>query len=365
MAGARPEAAAVSKTTPDPHGTDGPVPDPAATQSESESGELLELALGYLYSAALHTAARFGIADHLVDGPRTAAELAEAAGADGPYLYRLLRFLATKGVFREDAEGRFHLTPLARPLCTDGERSLRDYIMVRGESVFWESAGRLHEAVRTGTTAFEGLYGVPFYDHVAADPALGRAFNSSMAAFSETLSNDVAEAWDFSEVKSAVDVGGGRGGLLRAILRRNAHMTGTLFDLESVVAGHVLDVPELAGRWSATGGDFFTSVPAGGDVYLLKHVLASWPDEECVRILRTCRAAMPAHARLLAVNAMIPAGNDPHPGKTIDMLMMTVLNGKGRTRAEYEALLTEAGFTVTRVLEPSPHASVMEAVAAA
>ncbi|MES4891253.1 methyltransferase [Streptomyces sp. NPDC096012] len=364
MAGARPEAAAVSKTTSDQHAADGPVPAPAAA-AQSTTGELLELALGYVYSAALHTAARFGIADHLVDGPRTAAELAEAIEVDGPYLYRLLRLLATKGVFREDTEGRFHLTALARPLCTDGERSLRDYITVRGEAVFWESAGRLHEAVRTGTTAFERLYGVPFYDHVAADPAFGRAFNSSMAAFSETLSNDVAEAWDFSQVKSAVDVGGGRGGLLRAILRRNPHMTGTLFDLKSVVAGHVLDEPGLEGRWTVAGGDFFVSVPAGADVYLLKHVLASWPDEDCVRILRTCRAAMPAHARLLAVNAMIPPGNDPHPGKTIDLLMMTVLNGKGRTRAEYEALLTAAGFTVTRVLEASPHASVMEAVATA
>ncbi|MEU0008678.1 methyltransferase [Streptomyces sp. NPDC006314] len=362
MAGARTEATEVSQTSDTPYGADGRPPGSAAAQAVT--GELLELALGYVYSAALHTAARFAIADHLVDGPRTAHELAVAAQVNGPYLYRLLRFLATKGVFREDEQSRFHLTPLAEPLCTNGERSLRDYIMVRGEAVFWESAGHLHEAVRTGTTAFEGLYGVPFYDHVAADPDLGRAFNSSMAAFSETLSNDVAEAWDFAGDKSVVDVGGGHGGLLRAILRRNPHMTGTLFDLPSVVAGHVLDIPELAGRWKAEGGDFFTSVPAGADVYLLKHVLASWPDEECVRILRACRHAMPAHGRLLAVNAMIPAGNEPHPGKTIDMLMMTVLNGKGRTRAEYEALLTAAGFTVTRVLEPSPHASVMEAVAA-
>lgn len=347
MAGAHPQAAVDAKTS----GTS-PV-----------TGELLELALGYVYSAALHAAARFGIADHLGDGPRTADELAEAVKADGPYLYRLLRFLATKGVFREDDEGRFHLTPLAEPLCTTAEQSLRDYIMVRSEAVFWESAGRLHDAVRTGTTAFEGLYGIPFYDYVAGEPEFARAFNSSMAAFSEALSNDIAEVCDFPEATSVVDVGGGRGGLLRAVLRRNSHMKGTLFDLENVVAGHVLDTPDLAGRWSAVAGDFFTSVPSGADVYLLKHVLASWPDEQCLRILRTCRGAMPAHGRLLAVNAMIPAGNEPHPGKTIDMLMMTVLNGKGRTRAEYEALLTAAGFAVTRCVEPSPHASVVEAVA--
>ncbi|MEU6449825.1 methyltransferase [Streptomyces sp. NPDC046979] len=326
--------------------------------------ELLELALGYVYSAALHAAARFGVADRLAQGPRTADELAGAVGADGAYLYRLLRFLATKGVFREDGAGRFHLTPLAEPLRRDAARSLRDYITVRGEPAFWESAGRLYDAVRTGTTAFESIYGVAFYDHVAAEPEFGRDFNSSMAAFSEALSNDVAAVCEFPDARSVVDVGGGHGGLLRAVLRRNPGLTGTLFDLENVVAGHVLDVPDLAGRWSAEPGDFFVSVPAGADVYLLKHVLASWPDDRCLRILRTCRAAMPAHARLLVVNAMIPAGNEPHPGKTIDMLMMTVLNGRGRTRAEYEALLAAAGFTVAGFCEPSPHASVLEAVAA-
>ncbi|MFE6721765.1 methyltransferase [Streptomyces albidoflavus] len=338
--------------------------DPKPSSAAQATDELLELALGYVYSAALQAAARLGVADHLTDGPRTADELAAAAGADGAYLYRMLRFLAAKGVFREDDDGRFHLTPLAEPLCTHADRSLREYIMVRGEPAFWQSAGRLHDAVRTGTTAFEGLYGMPFYDYVAAEPEFGRVFNASMAAFSEALSNDIAEVCDFPGARSVVDVGGGRGGLLRAVLRRNTLLTGTLFDLENVVAGHVLDAPDLKGRWRAVAGDFFSSVPCGADVYLLKHVLASWPDEQCVKILRTCRAAMPARGRLLAINAMIPAGNAPHPGKTIDMLMMTVLNGKSRTRAQYEALLTEAGFTVRRFLEPSPHASVLEAVPA-
>ncbi|MEU6127061.1 methyltransferase [Streptomyces sp. NPDC047123] len=358
MAGVRPVSTQVRTLS-------GPPQDGGADGDAGQvTGELLELALGYVYSAALHTAARLGVADHLVDGARTAEELAKATGVDGPHLYRLLRFLATKKVFREDEEGRFHLTALARPLCTDNERSLRDYIKVRGEAAFWESAGHLHDAVRTGTTAFEGLYGVPFYDYVATEHEFGRAFNSSMAAFSEALSNEIAMACDFSAARSVVDVGGGRGGLLRAVLRRNPHLTGTLFDLENVVAGHVLDIPETSGRWTAEPGDFFASVPTGADVYLLKHVLASWPDEQCLDILGSCRRAMPAHGRLLAINAMIPAGNEPHPSKTIDMLMMTVLNGKSRTRAEYEALLSTAGFRATGFLEPSPHASVIEAVVA-
>jgi len=337
--------------------------DPAAPAGSDEpaAGQLLELSFGYLYSAALQTAARLGIADHLVAGPRTAEQLAESAQAHGPHLRRLLRFLATKGVFEQDAAGRFHLTPLAQPLRTDVEGSLRDYVMMRGEDIFWLSAARLPDAVRTGGTAFEQLYGVPFYDYLAADPELGAAFHASMAAFSQTLSNDVADVYDFSAARSVVDVGGGRGGLLRAILLRNPRLTGTLFDLESVVAQHMLDTPELAGRWQVEAGDFFTSVPAGADVYLLKHVLASWPDEECVQILRTCGRAAGRGGRLLVVNGLIPEGNEPHPAKTHDMLMMTVLNGKGRTRREYEELCARAGLVVCQVRTLSVHASIIEA----
>lgn len=335
-----------------------------ADLADDPAGRLIELSLGYLYAASLHAVARFGVADLLADGPRTADELAAAAHVHGPHLRRMLRLLATKGVFREDEAGRFHLTATAQPLRSDVKRSLRDYVAVRGEEVFWRSAARLHAAARTGTTAFEDVYGVPFYDYLAVDPALGTAFHTSMAAFSEALSDDVAEACDFSGAASVVDVGGGRGGLLRAILRRHPNMTGVLIDRGSVVPGHVLDVPELAGRWSVEAGDFFASVPAGADVYVLKHVLASWPDEECVRILRTVRRAMPQHGRLLVVNALIPPGNDPHPGKVIDMVMLTVLNGRGRTRGEYETLLEAAGFSVTQVVEASPHASVVEAVRA-
>jgi hypothetical protein len=334
---------------------------PDVERDETLRGQLVELALGYVYSAALHTAARFRIADHLADGPRSPGELAGLAQLHEPNLRRVLRYLATKGVFREDDEGRFHLTPLADGLRCDAQHSLRDFVIMRGEDIFWQPAARLHEAVRTGRTVFEDLFGLPFYDYVGADPDLTAAFNSSMAAFSDTLSDDVARVCDFSSAATVIDVGGGRGGLLRAVLARHPHVSGVLFELASVVADHSLDTPDLAGRWHARAGSFFDAVPAGGDVYLLKHVLASWPDEDCLRILRNCRSAMDPGARLMVINALIPPGNDPHPGKSIDALMMTVLQGKGRTRQEYETLLEEAGFTVVRVVAASPHAAVIEA----
>ncbi|MEV6236922.1 methyltransferase [Lentzea sp. NPDC051838] len=321
---------------------------------------LVEHALGYLYSSALNTAARLKIADHLHDGPRTADELAATTGASSPHLYRLLRFLATRGVFREQ-EGQFHLTELAEPLRADSPKSLRDFILVLGEQIFRDPAAHLHDTVHSGLPAFEQIFGAPFYQH---PEVTGSAFNEGMAAFSQLVSNDVTSTYEFPAGATIVDVGGGRGGLLRTVLRKHEHLTGVLFDLPGVVDHHVLDEPDLAGRWRVESGDFFESVPEKGDVYVLKHVFASWPDTDCLRLLAACRKAIPAHGRILVINGVIPPGNEPHPGKTIDILMMSLLHGKERTLPEYEALLNEAGFTVSSVIPVSPAATIIEGVPA-
>ncbi|GAA2115488.1 methyltransferase [Streptomyces synnematoformans] len=326
--------------------------------------QLIDLSTGYLRSAALHAAAELRLADLLADGPRSADDMAAEAGLNGPYLARLLRYLAAHDVFRQEEDGRFALTPMAQLLREDGPMSMRAYVEVHGHDIFLRSAMGLPEAIRTGGNPFEAEFGMPFYQYLFANRELGAQFDTSMASFSEALSDQVAAAYDFGSARKVVDVGGGRGGQLRAILRRNEHVEGTLLDLEPVVAGHVLDVPELAGRWHAVGGDFFKAVPEGGDVYILKHVLASWPDEQCVQILEVCRQAMPDDARLLMVNALVPEGNEPHPSKTVDMTMLTVLNGKGRTQAEYEELMRKAGLAPDNVLHVSPHAAIIEATKA-
>ncbi|MFS8097955.1 acetylserotonin O-methyltransferase [Lentzea alba] len=331
--------------------------------TEVRPGLLVEHALGYLYSSALNTAARLGIADHLHDGPRSAAELAATTGTHGPHLHRLLRFLATRGVFREDDEFRFHLTPLAEPLRADSPKSLRDFILSLGDSIYLDPARRLHDTVHSGQPVFEEIFGAPFYSYLAGDPVAGPAYDSGMAAFSKLVSNDVTAAYDFPENATVVDIGGGRGGLLRSILLQHPKLTGVLFDLPTTVEHHVLDEPALAGRWSVESGDFFEKIPAG-DIYLLKHVFASWPDADCARLLAACRAAISPNGRILVINGVIPPGNDPHPGKTIDILMMTLLHGKERTLPEYESLITEAGFTVSQVIPVSPNATIIEAVSA-
>lgn len=325
---------------------------------------LVEYALSYLYSSALNTAARLSVADHLSDGPRTAAELADSTGAHGPHLHRLLRFLATRGVFREDDESRFHLTPLAEPLRSDSPKSLRAFILSLGDRIFLEPAARMYDTVVSGRAVFDDIFGAPFYSYLASDPVTGPAYDAGMASFSSLVSNDVTAAYDFPDTATVVDVGGGRGGLLRSVLLQNPNLTGILFDLPNVVEDHVLDEPELAGRWRVDSGDFFESVPEDGDIYIIKHVFASWADADCLRLLGACRKVVPEDGRILVVNGVIPPGNEPHPGKTVDMMVMNLLNGKERTLPEYESLITEAGFTVSRVIPVSPNATIIEAIPA-
>ncbi|WP_326799576.1 acetylserotonin O-methyltransferase [Streptomyces sp. NBC_01808] len=333
-------------------------------ESTDLTERLLDLSQGYLRTASLHAAAELRLADLLAGGPRGAEDLAAEAGLDAPYLARLLRYLAAYGVFRQEDDGRFALTPLAQLLRSDVPGSMRSYVEMHGHDIFVRSATGLSEAVRTGGNPFEAEFGMPFYQYLFGNRELGMQFDASMASFSEALSDQVAGAYDFGSARSVVDVGGGRGGQLLAILRRNPHLEGTLMDREPVVAGHVLDVPELAGRWRAVGGDFFAAVPEGGDVYILKHVLASWPDDQCVRILEVCRDAMPDGGRMLMVNALVPEGNEPHPAKDVDMVMLTVLNGRGRTQAEYEDLMRKAGLVPGQVLHVSQHAAIIEATKA-
>ncbi|WP_024803572.1 methyltransferase [Nocardia sp. BMG51109] len=326
---------------------------------------LISLLLAYLGSAAVGAIARVGIADHLAERPRTAAELAQVAEVDEANLQRTLRLLAGAGIFYEDGRGRFHLTPAAAPLVTTAPRSLRDAAIFLTEPMFWQPAGRLADAVRRGSTVFDDTFGMSLWEYFAANPAVGRAFDTGMAALSGPEDAAIADTYDLSGVHSIVDVGGGRGGLLRMLLRHNTHPTGILFDQPQALDGHVLGTPDLAGRWTTVAGDFFEAVPAGGDLYLLKHVLHDWNDDECVRILRCCRRAMPAHARLLIAETLTPEPNTPHYAWTVDLLIMTVTAGRERAREHYETLLAAAGLELTRILPTATFnaLSIIEATA--
>ncbi|GGX39695.1 methyltransferase [Streptomyces noursei] len=339
-------------------------PDLTGAAAHAGAAHLIEQSLGHLYSAALRTAALHHLADHLAGGPRTAAELARLTGTDAVFLRRCLRYLASREVFREDDNGAFHLTPTAQFLRAGVPGSLRDAVLMLTDEIFVRSSSAFDETIRTGAPGFPKVFGAPFFEYLQGAPKTRELFDSGMAAFSEPIDDLVASAYPFPERGTVVDVGGGRGGLLRHILLRHPGLSGVLLDQAAAVQDHVLDTAELSGRWRAEPGDFFTSVPDGGDVYVLKHVLHDWDDASAVRILTACRHGLAPGGKVLVVDSVPAPGNAPHPGKALDVAMMTLVTGKERGPKELDDLFSRAGLRRTRILPTPTFASIVEAVAA-
>ncbi len=295
------------------------------------------------------------IADALRNGAKTCEELAPSVGANPRALYRLLRALASQGVFEEDDQGRFTLTPRAEFLQTDVPGSLRSLAIALGEAWWWRPWGELLHSVETGKPAFEHIFGTEFFEYMNQNAEAAAIFNAVMAGGSRQVGVDVAAAFDFSEMRTVVDVGGGHGALLAGILRANPHLRGILFDLPSVVDGakSILEAEGIAERCELVGGDFFESVPRGGDAYVLKIILHDWDDEHAVAILKNCHRAMEPQRTLLVVERPIPPGNHPFPGKYTDLNMLVLVRGRERTVAEYQLLFEAAGFRLTRSI-PTP-----------
>jgi hypothetical protein len=332
----------------------GAVPPPAT---------LLQMMTGYWVSQALYVAAKLGVADLLADGPRPVEELAAATQTDARSLRRVLRALASVGVFTEASPGAVALTPLAALLRTGTPDSMRALAIMYAEEQYRAWGDILH-SVQTGETAFEQQFGASYFAYLAQHPAADRVFNEAMTGWTMQLVGAVVDAYDFSPFKTVVDVGGSYGTLLAAILRSNPAARGILFDQPHVVAaaGEQLGVAGVAERCTTVGGDFFVEVPAGGDAYLLAQILHDWDDERSVAILRQCRRAMPAHGKLLVIELVLPPGEEPFFGKWLDLHMLVLLGARERTAAEYEALFQAAGFELARVVATPAGPSVVEAV---
>ena len=339
--------------------------DDAATSAQAAPPPvtLLQMMTGYWASQALYVAAKLGIADHLAAGPVSCADLATATGTDAPSLRRVLRALASVGVFTEAAPGSFALTPLADLLRTDAPGSMRALAITYNEEQY-RAWGALLHSVQTGGVAFEHLYGMPVFAYFAQHPEVDRVFNEAMIGWTNQVAGAVAGTFDFSPFGTIVDVGGGYGTLLAAILRGNPRARGILFDQPHVVASAegLLAAAGVADRCARVGGDFFAAVPAGGDAYLLAQILHDWDDERCVTILAQCRRAIPDHGKLLVVELVLPTSEEPFFGKWLDLHMLVMAGGRERTAAEYDALFQAAGFRLTRVVPTAPGPSVVEAV---
>jgi hypothetical protein len=328
------------------------------------AAKLMELLFGFALSRSIAVAAQLGVADLLKDSPKSADELAAASGAHPRSLYRMLRGLAGAGIFAEDAAGRFSLTPLAEPLCSDAPESLRGFAAMIADAVNFETWSELHYTIQNGQPAFPHKFGMPWFTWLRQNPEESKAFNDAMTSMSAGAGAAVVSGYDFSGINRLVDVGGGHGLLLAAILSEYPKMKGVLYDAPSVVvaAQDVFAARGVADRCEIVGGDFFQAAPAGADAYIMKHIIHDWSDEECVRILSHCRAGMTPGGKILIVEMVIPERNVPGVSKLLDLQMMVSLTGCERTETEYRNLLDRAGFDLTRITPtPSPY-SVIEGV---
>ncbi len=340
---------------------------------ESDTGpsaRLLQMLSGYRVVQALYAAAELGIPDLLKDGPRDSDELAQATGAHARSLHRLLRALASLDVLEEAHGGRFTLTPIGNQLRSDVPGSLRAAVIFYGGRRHWTAWGGLLDSVKAGTTAFSARSPASFFEMAARDPAGASIFNEAMAALTGPVNASVIGAYDFSAIGTLVDVGGGYGALLSAILAANPHLRGILFDIPPVADGARgrIEAAGLSHRCEVVGGDAFTAVPPGGDAYLLKWIIHDWNDELSTAILTNCRKAMRPDGRLLLVERVVPERAAPSPQAASqflsDLNMLLLTGGCERTEREYRALLAAAGFELKRTLPTSTAHCVIEAVPA-
>jgi hypothetical protein len=322
------------------------------------------LIMGFRATQLVYVAAKLGIADRLADGPQDLAALAAASSAHPRALYRLLRALASLGIFAETSDGRFSLTRLAETLRRDTPGSLRDVALLYGDEWLWSAYGRMAHSVQTGRSAFEHVHGQTFYDYLHNRPETAATFDRAMTAFSAHEAAAILNAYDFSGASTLVDVGAGQGALMIAILRARPRTRAILFDQAGVVehARAVATDAGVSGRVTIAPGDFFESVPAGGDVYVLKSVLHNWEDPDSIAILKNCRAAMSNRSRLLVVERVVPEGNAASEAKLFDINMMVVPGGLERTTTEYRNILEASGFDLTRVIPTAAPVSILESV---
>lgn len=332
----------------------------------SPSAALSRLINGFRVSQMIGVAAKLGLADLVADGPKSSAELAERTGMHAPSLYRLLRALSSVGVFVEGEQQRFGLTPLAEALRTRVPGSLRDVAILSIDPQVWLPWGQLSHSVQTGESAFHHVFGMDIWSYRAEHPEAGAAFNAAMTSISGRDIPVVLAAYDFSAIQTIVDVGGGHGALIAAILRAYPAMRGILFDLPHIVAtaGPALEAAGVADRCELVGGDFTAAVPPGGDAYLLRYIIHDWDDARSIAILRKVREAMPAHARLLLVEGVVQGANQPDPTKITDINMLVMPGGLERTESEFRAILEQAGFSLARFYHTPGQSSIVEGLLA-
>lgn len=336
-----------------------------APRMPAPSLTMLNLLNGMWAARAIQVAAQLGIADFLADGPRNVTEIAEATKTHAPSLYRLLRALASLAIFAETAPHTFANTELSQTLRTEQDGSVRAMATMMGSAWEWNVWRELDYSIRTGQPAFDHVYGMDLWRYYREENVeAGKIFDAAMSDTSNAISAVATRFYDFSTLHTIVDVGGGKGNFLTAILTAFPHLQGIVFDQPLVIeeARKQIALANLAERCTTVAGDFFASVPHGADAYLLKSVLHDWEDESCVKILKNCRQAMQPDSRILVIDAVI---DDKKTGgtfaKLLDMQMLIEQRGRERTSAEFQALFASADLSLNRVIQLPTLQDIIEA----
>jgi O-methyltransferase domain len=329
--------------------------------AQAENERLTEIICGAALSRAVCTIAELGIADQIQPGsPQAVESLAEATGTHARSLYRILRFLASHGIFQEKSTRQFDHTSLSHCLRSDAEGSFRSAAqMMHRMSPAWDG---LHHSIITGDSGFNKVFGQPLFDYIGTHPDLAPIFDAGMTAIHGHETAAMLEAYDFSAIHFLADIGGGNGSLIGAVLQRYPKLKGLLLDRDHVVRRTCESLKAYAvdGRCSVIAGNFFESVPSGADTYLLRHIIHDWTDEQSVQILNNCRKVIPNNGRLLIIEAVVPSGNEPSLAKDFDMVMLTFPGGIERTEEEYRFLLERAGFQLHSITPTTSVVSVIE-----
>jgi O-methyltransferase domain len=345
-------------------------PEPASVgQAAPTPAEIImQLSTGYMVSISIQVAAKLGIADLLAKGPKPVSELASATGAHEDRLYRVLRVLACAGVFSETVPRTFAQTPLSETLRMDAPDSFRPMALWITSPFHFRTYAEIMHSVMTGDITFDHIHGKPVFEYLPEDPETSGIFNDAMTFLSQMVTPALLEAYDFAGIHTLMDVAGGHGALLRAILNEHPGMHGVLIDLEHVIEG-AKQLPanqELANRCEFLSGDFFAEVPTSADAIIMKHIIHDWDDDKATLILKNCRKALAAksNAKILLVESVIPPGNQPHLGKFIDLEMFVFPGGRERTEEEFRKLLATAGWRLSRVVPMKAPLWLVEAVPA-
>jgi hypothetical protein len=319
--------------------------------------------IGAGLSRAISSIAELGVADQIQSGsPQPIETLAKVTGAHERSLYRILRFLASNGIFQEKDNRHFDHTALSHCLRSDAENSFRPAArMGHRISSFWE--GLYHSAV-TGESGFTKVFGQPLFDYLGTHHDVAQMFDAAMVAIHGHETPAMLDAYDFSSTEVLADIGGGSGSLIAATLQRYPKLKGILFDLDHVIrrTRESLMAFGVADRCSLIEGNFFESLPSGADTYLFRHIIHDWSDEQSVQILKNCRKAIPNTGRLLIIETVVPIGNEPSPAKGFDMVMLVLPGGVERTEEEYRVLLKEAGFQLSSVTPTTSAVSIVEGI---